>query len=212
MKILTEPEAEQLLSEYLPIAKSILTKKIEEAKTFAKKTKYPVMLKLISPEALHKTEFRGVRKVDDPEDLKREFQELSTLAKKKRFRSHQILVQEFMQGREVIIGLKKDPTFGHVILFGIGGIFVEAIKDVSFRVCPITTKDAEEMIEELKAKKVLFGFRGMKPVNINFLKKMLITTSKIPETHPEIQELDINPFIINEKTGKVVDARAVIQR
>jgi acyl-CoA synthetase (NDP forming) len=212
MKVLTEPEAEQLLSEYLPIANSVLVNNVEKAEAFAKKSGYPVILKLISPEALHKTEFKGVRKADDPEDLLREFKELAALAKKKRFKSHQILVQEFLQGREVIIGLKKDPTFGHVILFGIGGIFVEAIKDVSFRVCPITTKDAEEMIEELKAKKVLFGFRGMKPVNLNFLKKMLVAASKIPEQHPEIQELDINPFIINEKTGKVVDARAVIQR
>ncbi|MBW2973019.1 acetate--CoA ligase family protein [Candidatus Woesearchaeota archaeon] len=208
MKILTEPEAEKMLAAYLPIAKSILAKKVEDAKRFAKT--YPVMLKIISPQALHKTEVKGIRKADNAEDLEIKFNELTAIAKKKRFTLQGILVQEFIEGVETIIGLKNDPTFGHVVVFGAGGVLVELMKDVSFRVCPITEKDAESMIEELKAKKLLFGFRGAKPVNLKILKNAIVAVSKIPAKYPKIQELDINPFIINEKTGKVVDARVIL--
>ncbi|MBD3303888.1 acetyl-CoA synthetase [Candidatus Woesearchaeota archaeon] len=211
MKKLTEPKAEKLLSKYLPIAKSILTKKEKEAKAFAKKTKYPVMLKLISPDALHKTEIKGIRKAGNEEELTKEFKNLTSTAKKKKIKLDGILVQEHIKGAETIIGLKNDPTFGHVILFGIGGVFVELLKDVSFRVCPITQKDAEEMINELKAKKLLQGFRGEKPANMKILKNTLVKTSKIPEKHKNIEELDINPFIINDKSGKVADARAILK-
>ena len=209
MKALTEPKAEQLLSKYLPIANSILTKKPEEAVKFAKT--YPVMLKLISPQALHKTEVKGIRKIECEEELVKEFNDLLATAKKRKLQLEGILVQEHVKGVETIIGLKNDPTFGHVILFGIGGVFVELLKDVSFRVCPITPQDAEEMINELKAKKLLFGFRGEKPVNMKLLKNTLVTASKIPEKHPQIEELDINPFIINDKTGKVADARIILE-
>lgn len=210
MKTLTEPKAEQLLSKYLPIADGVLVKDAEEAKKFAKKSKYPVILKLISPQALHKTEVEGIRKADSEEELEREFNELLSIAKKKRLKLEGILVQEYVKGTETIIGLKKDPTFGHVIVFGIGGVFVELLKDVSFRICPITDKDAESMIEELKAKKLLFGFRGAKPANIKALKNAIVSVSKIPQKHPEIEELDINPFMIDDKKGKVVDARIIL--
>lgn len=211
MKKLTEPKAEQLLSEYLQIAKSILTKDIKKAEAFAKKTKYPVMLKIISPDALHKTEIKGIRKADSKEELEKQFQKLINTAKKKKLKLEGILIQEHIEGAETIIGLKKDETFGHVILFGTGGIFVELLKDVSFRICPITEKDAEDMINELKTKKLLYGFRGRKKVNIKHLKKTLVTASKIPQKYPGIKELDINPYIINDKTGKVADARIILE-
>lgn len=208
MKALTEPKAEELLSKYLPVAKSILVKKPEDAKKFAKQ--YPVMLKLISPQALHKTEFNGIRKADSAEELEIEFNDLLSIAKKKKLKLEGILVQEYVEGVETIIGLKNDPTFGHVVVFGIGGVFVELLKDVSFRVCPITEKDAESMIDELKAKKLLFGFRGSKPVNLKALKNAIVAVSKIPDKYPQIQELDINPFMINDKAGKVADARILM--
>jgi len=209
MKALTEVKAEQMLSKYLPTAKSILTKKTDEAKKFAAQIKYPVMLKIISPQALHKTEVKGIKKVDDAEELEAKFNELVSTAKKKKLKLEGILVQEYVEGVETIIGLKNDPTFGHVVVFGIGGVFVELLKDTSFRVCPITEKDAESMIEELKAKKLLFGFRNSKPVNIKALKNAIVAVSKIPAKYSQIQELDINPFIINEKAGKVADARII---
>lgn len=123
-----------------------------------------------------------------------------------------ILVQEFVKGQEVIIGLKSDPTFGHVIMFGLGGIFVEVLKDVSFRVCPITEKDAEAMLKEIKTRDILYGVRGEPGVNIPLLKRVLVGTSRLPLRKPEIQELDINPFRINDQSGKVADARMVCER
>ena len=211
MKILTEYAAEQLLSKSLPVAKSMLAKKAEDAAGFAQKTKYPVVLKIISPQALHKTEVSGVKIVRNEAELKSEFNSLLSLAKKKKFKLEGILAQEFVKGAELIIGIKKDATFGHVLLFGIGGIFVEVLKDVSFRVCPITTNDAEQMIGELKAKALLFGIRGQKPVNLKLLKEVLVKASKLPERYPKITELDINPFMLNDKIGKIADARIILE-
>lgn len=211
MKILTEYAAEQLLSKSLPVAKSILTKKPDDGIKFAKKAKYPVVLKIISPQALHKTEVSGVKIVRDEAELSSVFNSLLGMAKKKKLRLEGILVQEFAKGTELMIGIKKDPTFGHVILFGIGGIFVEALKDISFRVCPITANDAEQMIGELKAKALLFGIRKQKPVNLKLLKDVLVKASKLPQKYPKISEMDINPFIINDKTGRVADARIILE-
>ena len=111
--------------------------------------------------------------------------------------------------RFIITGLKKDPTFGHVIAFGVGGIFTEIIKDVVFRVCPISKKDAIEMIKEIKAYKILEGTRGEKPVNFYSLLRVLLALSELSKKYENIEELDINPLIVNEKNAKIVDARIV---
>ena len=118
-----------------------------------------------------------------------------------------IMAQEFVHGRELIIGIKKDPVFGHAIMFGIGGTLVEVLHDVSFRICPITSSDAQSMIDELKYKKLLMDFRGEKPVNLRLIKNILVKTSKLPLRNKKISELDINPLIANDKTVKIVDAR-----
>ena len=101
-------------------------------------------------------------------------------------------------------------TFSHILLFGLGGIYVEILKDISMRACPITIRDAESMINDLKAKDILYGARGNK-MNINLLKKLLVKASKIPIKYPNLQELDINPLIMNEKEAIVVDARMVLE-
>ncbi|MBI3190713.1 acetate--CoA ligase family protein [archaeon] len=209
MKILTEEKAEELISNHVPVAKSSLTKKLEKALEL--KMKYPLVLKIISPKAVHKTEINGIRIVYDVEEFKTNYNDLVRVSKKKRMPLTGILVQEYVSGQEVIIGIKNDPTFGHILVFGIGGKFVELIKDVSFRACPITETDAQDMIDELKFKKILYGLRGSKPVNMKLLKKTLISVSKLPETVKKIEELDINPFIINDKIGKAVDARIVLK-
>ncbi len=211
MKIYTEKDAEDFLKKYLPVARSILTKKQDAANRFAKSIGYPVVLKIISKQALHKTEIGGVKIAKDEKELEEGFDALMKISKTKKIKIDGILVQEFVQGQETIIGIKKDDAFGHVLLFGTGGILVEVIKDVSFRVCPITESDAESMINELKGKKLLEGYRGKKPANKAFLKKILVKVSLIPKKHKNIQEMDINPFIINEKTGKIADARIVFE-
>ncbi len=207
--IYTEDRAEKFLSKYVPVAKSALAKTEKEALLLSKKIKFPLVMKLISPKALHKTEVGGVRVVKDAEELKASFLEFKKTAKRKKIPISGILLQEFVKGEEVIIGINKDPTFGHVIAFGIGGKYVEIIKDITFRSCPITPKDAQSMIDDLRYKKLLMGVRGSKPVNLVLLKKTLVAVSKIPSRNKGIEELDINPFIINDKTGKVADARII---
>jgi biotin carboxylase len=207
--VYTEFDTEKFLMKYLPVAKNQLTSNLTQAKKVAKKLGFPVVLKILSIDALHKSDIKGVRLVKSMHDLETEFQDLEIIAKKKKLRLQGILVQEYVKGEYVILGLKKDPIFGHVLAFGIGGIYTELLKDVSLRVCPITTKDAKEMIDELKMKQLLLGFRGKDKVNLKKLKEVMVALSKMPKKYPNISELDINPFVINSKKGFVVDARMV---
>ena len=208
--IYTEAKAEDFLKSYIPVAKHYLTQNYEEASIAAKKLGFPLVLKIISPNAIHKSEIKGVRLIKNRHDLASEFHQLISISKQKKLHLEGILVQEYIEGEYVIIGLKKDPTFGHVLAFGIGGIYTELLKDVSFRICPITEKDADAMLNELKLIKLIEGYRNTKPVNQKLLKQILVKVSRLPLKYPDILEMDINPFVINDKTGKVVDARMLI--
>jgi succinyl-CoA synthetase beta subunit len=210
--IYAEHKAEEFLSKYLPVAKSILTKKLPEALSFLEKQKlsYPVVLKLISKDALHKTDLGFVKIVNNEDELNKNFDSFLAIAKKKKLKTEGILVQEFIVGKELIVGIKNDKTFGHVIALGIGGTLVEVLKDITFRVCPINESDAQQMIDELKASKILYGVRGEKSVNIQELKQILVKTSQLAEKNKNLEELDINPLIINDKLAKVADARIVV--
>ena len=211
MKVLNAVESENFLREYLPVARSSLVMDFDEALRFVNKNNYPVVLKLISEKIIHKTDYKAVSIVKNEEEMGREFDRLLEFARKKRLKIDGIMVQEFFKGKEVIIGLKKDDSFEHVIMFGIGGIYAELLRDVSFRVCPITSDDADEMLSELKLKKLLEGVRGEARVNLKLLKNILVRVSKIPEKNKNIKEMDINPFIINANEGKLVDARIVLE-
>ena len=211
-EVYTEDLAEDFLKKYVPVAKHVLVHSLDEAESAAKKLGFPLVLKIISPDALHKSEIKGVRFVKNFEELMHEYEELCSLAQRKKLRLHGILAQEYIEGSYVLIGLKKDISFGHVLVFGIGGIYTELLQDVSFRVCPITEKDAEAMIQELQMKDLLLGYRGAEKVNLHLLKKTLVRISRIPLRHREIEEIDINPFVINNKKGFVVDARIVMEK
>ena len=204
-KILTEYESDKILSRYIPVAKNKLVKRLAEIK----KPKFPIALKIISPDALHKSDINGVRKVDDKKELEENFRDLINIAKKRKLRLDGILVQEYFSGKDFIIGLKKDETFNHIILFGIGGIFTEIVKDFSIRKCPIDYDEAGTMLEELKANKIFHGFRGIK-LNTKLLRRVLVKVSQIPRMHKNIEELDINPFILNEDKGYAVDSRMIL--
>jgi len=204
MKVLTHEQSIELLKGF-PIAKSTVVKKLDDVRV----KEYPIVLKLLSSKAIHKTDIGAVRIVNDAQDLQNNFNELLLLAKQKKLPLEGIQIQEHVKGEEVILGLKKDPTFGHVLVFGLGGILVEVMKDVSFRICPINAADAESMIQELKSKQILFGVRGKKAVKLSLLKDLLVRLSKLPDKYPDIAELDINPLIINDKEAKVVDVRVV---
>lgn len=207
MPVFTEEKAEKMINRYVPVAKSAMTKNIEQAKIAAAKFDFPMVIKIISPKAIHKTEINGVRFVNNIDELTKNYADLMKVSKKKRLKLTGVLVQEMISGEEVIIGLKNDPTFGHVIALGLGGRYVEVFKDVNFRVCPINEDEAQKMIDDLKFKKILYGVRGRKPVNMKLLKNVLVKISKMPLNNRKIEELDINPFIINHKDGKAVDAR-----
>jgi succinyl-CoA synthetase beta subunit len=208
-KVILGSEAENFVSSYVPIPKSKLVKTYKDALKYSETLDYPIVLKIISKQAVHKTDIKGIRIIKKAEDFEKQFEDLLKISKTKKLKLDGILVQEYIEGKELIIGLKKDSTFGHVIMLGIGGIFVELLKDVSFRVCPITYEDAESMINELKMKKILFGYRNEKAVNVEALKNDLVKISKLP-SKKDILELDINPYMINDREGKAVDVRILI--
>lgn len=186
----------------IPVAKHHVASSLAEVERYSKKYDFPVVLKLISPKVIHKTEAGGVKIVHN-------LAELRSIASKF-LEQGKVLVQEHCSGVEMFLGIKNDPTFGHVLLTGIGGIFVEVYKDVSFRVCPITGNDAEQMLNELKGKALLEGVRGQKPVNRKALINAMVSLSKLPDKIKNIEELDVNPFFINDKEGKAADARIVL--
>lgn len=213
-KNLTEFESRMILEHYkIPIAKAEIAKTAEEAERIAEKIGFPVVLKIISPDIVHKTDVGGLfLNIKTKEELRNSFRQLIFNVKRKvaKAKISGILVQKMIEnGREVIIGGKKDSQFGQTLMFGGGGVLTEVMEDVSFRVCPINRKDAEEMIGETKYYKVLRGYRG-KACDIEALIEILLKTSRLLEENQEIVELDINPVIALSKGAVAVDARIVI--
>ncbi len=212
--IFSEYKAKTFLSKYVSVSKDVFID-IKKAQLIAKnkslgESKFPLVMKIVSDEALHKTDIGGVRIAYNQEDFFKHLNFLLGLSKK--VKSQGILIEEYVKGQELIIGLKKDKTFGHIIGLGIGGVFVEFLKNISFRKCPIDEEDFESMLEDIKAKDILFARK--RQVNLDALKKICISVSKIPETSQGklIIELDINPLMLNEQEGKVVDARIIFEK
>lgn len=203
MRVLDAAAAADVLKGIAPLAKHAVVKNIGDAQAFAKDVGYPLVLKALSSKIVHKTEAGAIKIVQSSEQLTKDFDALKKLAPA-------VLAQEFVKGNEFILGLKKDPTFGHVIVAGIGGIYVEVYKDVSFRVCPIDAKDAEAMLDDLQGKAILEGARGKK-LNKKALIDALVKLSRLPEKQKNIAELDVNPFILNDREGKVCDARVILE-
>ncbi len=213
--ILTEDKAKKILKEHsIPVPKEELAENEEKAVEIAKKIGFPVVLKLISPDVLHRSDAKAiVLNVKNEEEVKEKFKEIIKNAKN--FNPHAkiegVLVQEMLpQGREVIVGLIKDPQFGHVVMFGLGGIFVEILKDVSFRVAPINKKEALKMIKEIKGYKILEGTRGISPSDIDAIADIIVKVSELGVKMPEIKELDINPLFAYEKGAVAVDCRIIL--
>ncbi len=201
-EVYNDYKAERFLSKYVPVGKNQLIEKVSDLKI-----KVPLVMKIVSDQALHKSDIGGVRIVKDSRDIENSFKALVSIAEKKKLK-YSIMAQQYHEGEQFIIGIKKDPVFGHVILFGVGGVLTELLKDTSTRKCPITMQDAQEMIDELKVKQLFYGFRGKK-LNINLMKKTLVKISQLPIKYKRIEEMDINPFILDEEKGVVVDARIV---
>jgi acyl-CoA synthetase (NDP forming) len=164
------------------------------------KIDYPVVMKVFSEEIVHKSEKGGVIvNIKDKDDALAAFKKLRKISK-------DVLVQKMIFGKEVIIGMKKDPQFGPVIMFGLGGIFVEVMKDTSLRICPVNKDDAISMIKEIKAYKILSGTRGEKNVDIDGIANIIVKLSSL-SLKEKINEIDLNPVMVNEKEAVIVDAR-----
>ena len=171
-------------------------------------TRFPVALKVCSPNILHKTDVGGVRLyIQNIEELKKTFKEF-----RKRFPTENLLVDQMEEkGVEIIVGLVQDPTFGLSIMCGIGGIFTELYKDVSFRVVPIDDYDARQMIEELAGKKLLEGFRGIK-ASKQLVIDLVLNVSKLgEELIDHVDQMDLNPVFVYEKRICVVDAKLILK-
>lgn len=183
-----------------------LVKNEEAAAATAKKIGYPVVLKVVSPDIEHKTDVGGV-KVDirNEEVLRHSYRDIINSTRGKRIDG--ILVQKMARkGVELIIGGKKDPQFGHMIVLGLGGIYVEIFKDISARLCPVSEADVEEMLTELKAHPLLEGARGRKPINRKTTKELVLRACAFMKKE-DIKEMDLNPVVCDERGCDIVDAR-----
>jgi len=211
---MSDMEAERLLKKFrIPTPKVILAKNEKAAVTHAKSIGYPVVMKISSPKISHKTDIGGVVVgVKNDDEVKKAFKKIMANAKKHTQNIDGILVQEMASGIETIIGSKIDPQFGHIVLFGLGGILVEVIKDYSIRLVPINRVDAQEMIKEIKGYKILEGTRGKKAVKISDIEDCLLNLSKMVERHPEIEELDINPLFVSPKGVMAADYRIFVKK
>ena len=214
---LLEPEAKTICMEYgIPVTKFKLASSEENAVEHAHEIGFPVVLKIVSPDIVHKFDVGGViLNLKNGRQVREAYKKIISNVKrcKPDARIVGILVQEMApSSTEVIVGMTKDPQFGPALMFGLGGIFVEVLKDVSFRVAPITERDAREMITEIKGYPVLMGYRGMPPADVDTLVQILLKTSKLVTEHLEVDQLDLNPIMVYEKGAKVVDARIILSR
>jgi 4-hydroxybutyryl-CoA synthetase (ADP-forming) len=213
-KNLLEEEGQEVLRAYgFPIPKSILAKKDKEAIQAAKKIGYPVVMKIVSPQIIHKSDAGGVKVgLKNSQEVRTAFKEIIKNAKKydKKAIIKGVLIQEMVKGgKETIIGSKLESGFGPVVMFGMGGIYVEVLKDVTFRLAPITDSEADEMISSIKTNRLLQGVRGEKPADTKKLSECLQRISQLVSDFKEIKELDMNPVLVfeNDKGCKVVDVR-----
>ena len=211
---LLEEEGQEILRAYgLPLPQSALAKTEQEAVKTAKKIGYPVVLKIASPQIIHKSDAGGVKvNIQNDKDARSAFKEIIKNAKKynKNAVIKGVLVVEMVKGgKEMIIGSKQEPGFGPVLMLGMGGIYVEILKDVTFRLAPVTDKEAEDMIASIKTKKLLEGVRGEKPSDLAKLSECIQRLSQLVTDFTEIKELDMNPVLVMEKGKgcKILDVR-----
>ena len=212
-KVITEEIAKGILSEYdISVPGFALVKDVDSAVTEARKLGFPLVAKIVSPEILHKTDVGGV-KIDlkDEESVKSAFNDMYGRLSKDYDVKGVLLVKMVPKGVEMIVGLPNDPQFGPVMMVGLGGIFTELFKDVSFRVLPLTKEDAIEMIEELQGKMLLKGYRGSEPISMEILTSALLNIGKLGyDISPYYESIDFNPVIVYPDSYYVADAKIIL--
>ncbi len=214
--LLTEVEAKELLKQAgINVTETRLATSKEEAISISRQLGFPVVLKIASPDITHKSDADGVKLgLRTPKQVDNAYDEIMASASQKYPRAmlQGVSVPKMARpGVEVIIGMSKDAQFGPVLMFGLGGIMVEILKDVSFRIVPLAKRDAAEMIREIKGYPLLEGFRGQEPVDVANLEELLLKVSRFVEQNPEIKELDLNPIFAYSDGAVAVDARITLE-
>jgi len=215
---LLEHEAYEALEAYgFPVIKFFLATTEQQAMDAAEKIGYPVVCKIVSPDILHKFDFKGVRlNLKSKNEVKDAYNDIikTILAKKPGAEITGILIEEMAaSGKEIILGMNRDPQFGPLLMFGLGGTYVEVLEDVTFRLAPIREITAKKMIEKTKANKILQGFRGEPPYDTKAISECIKRLSQLVTDFDVIKELDINPLIVYKKGSgcAIVDARIILE-
>lgn len=214
---LLEPEAKEFIEACgINTTKQRMTSSREEAIQAARSMGYPVVLKIVSPDISHKTEVGGVKLgIQDDKGVVNAYDEImrDVTIRQPGARIHGIIVQEMATpSTEVIVGGLRDPQFGPAVMFGLGGIFVEVFKDVSFRIAPVEEYEARDMIRQIKGAEVLKGFRNRKAADISALVQTIVQVSDIMVTIEEVKEIDLNPILVYPIGLKAVDARIILNQ
>lgn len=212
-EVLTRP----LLEAYgIPLVPANIAENEDDAIRVANEIGYPVVMKINSPDILHKSDLGGIRlDLNDAASVRQAYQEMISTVQTKmpNARIEGVLIEATApKGQEVIIGMKRDPGFGPVMMFGLGGIFVELFKDVSFRVSPLTRNDAYDMIQSTRAGKLLTGYRGQKPADLDAVVDTILRLSQLALNFEEIEEIEINPLLVMEKGCLALDGRVILKQ
>jgi len=208
---LSEFESKKVLASYnIPVTNEMILSDAGDLQEAVKKIGYPMVLKACSSEILHKTEkglvHTGITNLDEAKSA------YDFIIEGMEKTGGDVLAQEMIKGkRELVVGLIRDPQFGPCVMFGLGGIFTEVLKDVSFRVAPVSRGDALDLMEDIRGKKILDSFRGMPPVDRDLLADIITAVGKIGIDHDMVQEIDINPLIISEGKPIAVDAAIILK-
>jgi len=216
-RVLNEVESKAMLKAAgIPVVDTRFAKTKSEAVAISKDIGFPVALKIMSPNVVHKSDSGGVKLgVETAAAVGKAITEMRTSVKSKQpdAKIEGVSVQAMARkGVEVIIGMSKDPQFGPVLMFGLGGVLVELLKDVSFRIVPVRKVDAAEMIREIKGFPMLQGFRGSEPADLNALEHLIVKVSDFVEKNPQVKELDLNPVFAYGDGAVAVDARVVVEK
>ena len=214
--LLTEIESKELLKQVgIGVIDTKLATSREEAISVSRQFGFPVVLKIVSPDIVHKSDAGGVKLgLRTSKQVGRAYDDILSAVKQKHPRVviQGVSVQKMARpGVEVIIGMTKDAQFGPVLMFGLGGILVEILKDVSFRIVPLTKRDAGEMVREIKGYPLLEGYRGQEPVDVSKLEELLLKVSDFVEQNPEVKEIDLNPIFAYSDGAVAVDARVILE-
>jgi acyl-CoA synthetase (NDP forming) len=214
--LLSEVESKQLLEEAgIPVVTTRLATSREEAVRIAEEIGLPAVLKVLSPDVTHKSDVGGVKVgLETADQVRSAYDSImsSTSAAAPTASIEGVSVQSMAEpGVEVIVGATRDPQFGHVVMFGLGGVLVEMLRDVSMRLVPVEQRDARAMIREIKGLPLLQGYRQYPPCDLDSLEEVILGLSRFLEEHPEVRELDLNPVLCYPKGLVAVDARVVLE-